>query len=62
MSTSYLGVDVIGNFAEADAREFLQWKLDRRRNGGKLDDEAWARVYEVGLLSTGCPLFPLQLS
>jgi hypothetical protein len=44
---NYWNASVIGDFVEDHAREFLQWKLQKNRQSGTLDDAAWAKVYEV---------------
>ncbi len=49
---------MIGDFTEDHAREFLQWSLSDDKKSGTLDDAAWARVYEVGLLLRWCSVFP----
>jgi hypothetical protein len=46
---NYWNASVIGDFVEDHAREFLQWKLQKNRQSGTLDDAAWAKVYEVRL-------------
>jgi hypothetical protein len=38
---------VVGDFAEGDARKYLEEILKRAGSSATLDDDAWAKVYEV---------------
>jgi hypothetical protein len=39
--------EVIGDFEQSHARGYLQWKLAQKDSSIVVDDDAWAKVYEV---------------
>ena len=40
-------VEVIGDFPEAEARAFFEWRLQFSATPLPLDDPSWARIFEV---------------
>ena len=47
ISPGFWATEVIGDFKEGDARKFLEETLRLERSSVTVDDNAWAKVYEV---------------